>query len=118
MGKFAVSKASLRVGQVILVSFPFSNLQGQKKRPALILAKAGHSDLILCQITSKPYASKSAIRIKRADFASGQLPIVSYIRPDKLFTADASIITRTVGKLNPKKTNSILAKVRSQFTSI
>ncbi|MBI3282884.1 type II toxin-antitoxin system PemK/MazF family toxin [Candidatus Curtissbacteria bacterium] len=109
MGKFAV-------GEVVLVSFPFSNLQGQKVRPALVLAKAGLDDLILCQITSKPYTSKLAVRIRLDDFTKGSLPVVSYARPNKLFTANSSIIKKTAGQLTPVMTKSILKSVRSLFT--
>lgn len=108
MGKFAV-------GEVVLVSFPFSNLQGQKVRPALVLAKAELDDLILCQITSKPYTSKLAICIRSVDFTKGSLPIVSYVRPNKLFTANSSIIKKTAGQLIPAVTKSILKSVRFLF---
>lgn len=110
MGKFAV-------GEVVLVSFPFSNLQGQKIRPALILAKAEFGDFILCQITSKPYKSKIAIRIELSDFAKGKLPAVIYVRPDKLFTADSSIIRKKVGQLTLATTKSTLKNVREMFSS-
>ena len=109
MGKFTV-------GEVVLVSFPFSNLQGQKIRPALVLAKAELDDIILCQITSKPYTSKVAIQIRSSDFTKGNLPVVSYARPNKLFTANSSIIKKTAGQLTPAVTKSILKSVRSLFT--
>ena len=108
MGKFAV-------GEVVLVSFPFSNLQGQKVRPALVLAKAEIDDLILCQITSKPYTSKLAVRIRSDDFTKGSLPVVSYARPNKLFTANSSIIKKTAGQLTLAATKSILKSVRLLF---
>lgn len=104
MGKFTV-------GSVVLVTFPFSNLKGQKVRPALVLANVEFGNLILCQITSKSYTSKKAICIKSGDFAKGNLPVVSFVRPDKLFTADASIIKNTVGQLTPKIKNMILRSV-------
>lgn len=116
MGKFTVNKASLRVGTVVLVTFPFSNLKGKKVRPALVLATVEFGNLILCQITSKPYSSKTAICIKSSDFAKGNLPIVSYVRPDKLFTADVSIIRNAAGELAPKTKNRILQDVRRLFT--
>ncbi|OGE13343.1 hypothetical protein A3G14_02640 [Candidatus Curtissbacteria bacterium RIFCSPLOWO2_12_FULL_38_9] len=109
MGKFAV-------GEVVLVSFPFSNLQGQKKRPALVIAKAEFGNLILCQITSKPYASKLAKKIDQNSFKKGKLPVVSYVRPDKLFTADLSIISKSTGELKTNATASILSSVRALFT--
>jgi len=108
MGKFAV-------GSVVLVMFPFSNLKGQKVRPALVLANVEFNNLILCQITSKPYTSKMAITLKSADFAKGGLPVASYIRPDKLFTADTTIIKNTVGQLTPKSKQAVLQSVRALF---
>lgn len=111
MGKFAV-------GEVVLVSFPFSNLKGQKIRPAFVLARVEFNNLILCQITSKLYASKTAIRIDNKSFKKGNLPITSYVRPDKLFTADLSIISKSIGRLNPAVTSSILKNIRSIFTDL
>lgn len=116
MGEFTVSKASLRVGSVVLVTFPFSNLKGQKVRPALVLANAEFGNFVLCQITSKPYASKMAICVKSKDFAKGNLPVVSFVRPDKLFTADVTIIKSVVGQLIPTTKNKILKSVRKLFT--
>ncbi|MBU3978868.1 type II toxin-antitoxin system PemK/MazF family toxin [Patescibacteria group bacterium] len=103
------------VGDIVLVLFPFSNLKGQKLRPALILAKAEFNNLILCQITSKPYTSRLAIKLTKADFVHGGLPIISYIRPDKLFTADKSIIYKTAGTLTIKKKRFVLSITRKIF---
>ena len=110
MGKFTV-------GSVVLVTFPFSNLKGQKLRPALVLANVEFSNLILCQITSKPYTSKISIRLKPADFATGGLPVISYVRPDKLFTADTTIIKRNVGQLTQVTKNEVLKNIRALFIS-
>lgn len=111
MGEFTV-------GSVVLVAFPFSNLKGKKIRPALVLAQVEFDNLILCQITSKPYSSKSAIEIHSSDFAEGKLPVVSYVRPDKLFTANISIIENIAGKLQVKIIAMILHTVRALFISI
>lgn len=105
----------LAVGTVVLVLFPFSNLKGQKVRPALVLANVEFGNLILCQITSKPYTSKIAISLKSTDFKKGGLPVVSYVRPDKLFTADTTIIKSTVGQLTPKSKDAVLQSVRALF---
>lgn len=120
MGKFAVSKASrFALGSVVLVEFPFSNLKGQKIRPALVLANVEFGNLILCQITSRSYASKTAICIKSKDFSEGSLPVISYVRPDKLFTADTSIIKKEAeGKLNTKTKNKILRTIRKLFNYV
>src|SRR5438105_2538948 len=108
MEKFAV-------GSVVLVTFPFSNLKGKKIRPALVLAQVEFNNLILCQITSKPYSSNSAIKIESSDFKEGKLPVISFVRPDKLFTADTSIIEKNAGKLNRRIVDTILQSVQSLF---
>ncbi len=108
MGKFVV-------GDVVVTAFPFSDLSSSKRRPALVLAEVEFGDLILCQITSKSYSSKTAIAIATADFALGGLPIVSYARPDKLFTADATLIDRSAGILKDMTIKKILLQVRGLF---
>ena len=40
-------------GEVVVIPFPFSDLNQAKRRPALILAALEGDDLILCQITSQ-----------------------------------------------------------------
>jgi len=104
------------VGSVVMVQFPFSNLRGQKLRPALVLATAEFDNLVLCQITSKPYSSKTAVKLMSSEFAEGNLSITSYIRPDKIFTAEPSIIERVVGKITKKKTQDILSLIQKMFT--
>lgn len=104
------------VGSVVLVFFPFSNLKGKKIRPALVLAQVDFDNLILCQITSKTYSSNTAIGIEQSDFTKGKLPLKSFVRPDKLFTADMSIINGKVGVLTSNKKRIILQEVRKLFT--
>ena len=102
-------------GDVVVVAFPFSDLSAHKVRPALVLAAAEFDNLILCQITSKPQASKRAVRIDQRSFESGRLPVVSYVRPDKIFTADPVIIQRTAGKLDEQAFAQVMQLVRSLF---
>lgn len=106
---------NLIVGDVVVVSFPFSDLSGQKLRPALVIAQAEFNNIILCQITSKPYTSKRAVRIAKTDFLTGSLPIESFARPDKIFTAEPTIVRRVAGRLDHKPLHKILQQVRDQF---
>lgn len=107
----------LTVGSVVLVTFPFSDLRGQKVRPALLLSCVEFDNVILCQITSKDYSSSMAIPIEHDDFRRGKLPVNSFARPDKLFTADPSIITKIAGELRKDKIQEILKTVRELFIS-
>ena len=98
-------------GSVVLVSFPFSDLSASKLRPAIALAPAGRGDWILCQITSNPYSDPLAVRIEDADFAYGSLARVSFARPGRLFTANASIMEEEVARLKPSSFRSVLDAV-------
>ena len=89
----------LRVGVVVLVRFPFSDLSSSKLRPALVLAAAGGTDWVLCQITSNPYSDATALPLSAGSFAEGGLPRESFARPAKLFTANESIVVRQAGIL-------------------
>lgn len=108
MGKFVA-------GDVIVINFPFSDFSAQKRRPALVLAQAEFGNLILCQITSKPYSSQTSIKIENDNFKKGGLPVVSYARPDKIFTVEPSIIQKKAGSLKKTSLNKVLSKVRAQF---
>ncbi len=101
------------IGAVVLVRFPFSDLSNTKLRPAIVLADAGRGDWILCQVTSQPYTDPSAIEITNSDFASGSLLKTSYARPNKLFTANAAIMTKHVGDLQNAKLEGIVKAVIS-----
>jgi len=65
----------------------------------VVLADAGRSDWILCQVTSKSYADPNAVQLVDEDFTSGSLNLTSYARPGKLFTANASLMATRVGTL-------------------
>jgi mRNA interferase MazF len=95
----------LVVGQIIASSFPFSDLSSTKLRPAIVAAIVDFENVILCQITSRPYSSTKPIKLTAKDFTRGKLPIDSYIRPDKLFTADPSIVKDIYGEVTKDKLN-------------
>ena len=97
-----------RAGTVVLVRFPFSDLSSSKLRPAVVLAAAGGSDWVLCQVTSNPYGDSRAVPITQASFSSGGLSRESFARPGKLFTANESIFVRQAGVLTPAAHRSIL----------
>lgn len=108
----------LAVGQVISSAFPFSDFATKKLRPALIVAVGDFGDIILCQITSKSYSSSRPIKLVAADFVHGSLPINSYVRPDKLFTADPSAVRNVYGTLHMAKLDEVLTALRTLFTPI
>lgn len=108
MGRFAV-------GDVVTVIFPYADLSHFKRRPALIVGQAEFGNYITCQITSKAATSKTAVRLFDADFNEGGLKKDSYIRPDKIFTLEPSLIQTRAGALSKTKLETAQAAVRALF---
>ena len=98
-------------GDVVVTPFPFSDLSAVKKRPALVVATLTGDDVILCQITSQAAADSYAVSLADPDFASGGLRQASQIRPNRLFTAESSIVLYRAGTINVAKTREVLAKL-------
>jgi mRNA interferase MazF len=95
-------------GDVVIIPFPFSDLSGAKRRPAFVITDIPGSDIILCQITSKAKSDPYAVSISNTDFISGSLPLNSYVRPNKLFTADKNIILSVAGHVSDAKISVII----------
>jgi mRNA interferase MazF len=103
---------SLSIGQVVLATFPFSDLSNTKLRPCLVLGIADFNDVLLCQITSKSYGSRKAIRLVKNDFSKGSFVVDSYIRPDKIATLGKSRIKRDLGTIDDGKLNEVKQRLK------
>jgi mRNA interferase MazF len=100
-------------GDIVVIPFPFSDLSGSKKRPALVLANLQGDDIILCQITSQLTKDKYAIPLMESDFNAGILSSPSNIRPNRIFTADKNIIIKKATSLNDRAVNIVIQKIIS-----
>ena len=107
---------SFTVGTVVLVAFPYADFSKFKKRPAMVIGEAEFDNLILCQITSKAETSKKAITLTDADFTVGGLHLDSFIRPDKIFTVEPSVIEAQAGSLRSAKVEMVRLQVRQLFS--
>jgi mRNA interferase MazF len=106
MGKFVK-------GSVVIVPFPFSDLSGAKRRPALVLADLPGKDILLCQITSQCPNETFAVSLTSTDFISGSLPVDSYIRPTRIFTADKDVIIRKAGTISSERMDNVVDSIIS-----
>lgn len=103
------------VGEVVVFPFPQTNLQSGKRRPALVVADLVGEDLVLCQITRKPRDDGYAIPLVLADFERGRLVVDSFIRANRLFTVEQSVILYAAGKIKDAKLQEVRAKIRQLF---
>ena len=105
-------------GEIIIVPFPFTDLSSIKQRPVLILSKNIDNekveDIITCGITSNVKDSKYSVLIKNEDLIEGEVPKISRVKVDKLFTISQDIVKKKVGRIN-KET---FEKVKSEFVKL
>lgn len=95
-------------GDVVVIPFPFSDLSGSKRRPALVLADLPGDDVLLCQITSQQTKDNFSVPLTAAGFSNGSLPSDSYIRATRIFTADKNIIIRSAGFVKADVINAVV----------
>ena len=58
------STTSFKVGGIVSVNFPYSDLQGYKRRPGLVL-HFDQQDLLLARITTQPASSRAPFEFPR-----------------------------------------------------
>ncbi len=102
-------------GDVVVLPFPFSDLSKSKKRPALVVANLKGDDIILCQITSEARVDDYSMVLTDSDFKKGSLNLTSMIRPNKLFTADKSIVLYKIGYLKESKIKEVETEIVNIF---
>ena len=98
-------------GEVVVLEFPFSNLIQVKRRPSLIIKVPKGNDVIVCQITGKSYEKSVEIPIRKEDFHKGSLKVESYMRLDKIFSVEKSLIKYKAGALKQEKFKDIIEKI-------
>ena len=103
-------------GNVVVLPFPFSDLSKSKKRPALVVVNLEGNDTILCQITSEVRIDDYSIVLANSDFKQGSLNLTSLARPNRLFTANKSIILYKIGTLKESKIKEIEKEIVKIFT--
>ena len=92
-------------GTVVLVNFPFTDLQSSKVRPAVVLTQKG-DDVIIVGIFSKvpEHLQDSQIIIEEGEAAFKQtgLKKASVIKTEKIAVLHQSLIRKELGRLSPE----------------
>ncbi len=81
----------------------------------MVVVNLPGDDLILCQITSQAHRDANAILLDGGDFERGQLNVRSFVRPNRLFTVEQSVILYSAAQVTQVKLDETLAKLRQLF---
>jgi mRNA interferase MazF len=96
------SMTKLEPGDIVLVNFPFTNLQSSKVRPALVLSIKGEDIIILGIFSRVPdILRESWIKIDEVNPAFKQtgLKKVSIIKTEKITVVHQSLIRKGLGSV-------------------
>jgi mRNA interferase MazF len=100
----------MQKGDIVLIPFPFTDLKGNKLRPALVLF-SDDLDVTVAFITSEnKWLTKNDLKIEPTN--TNGLKITSLIRLSKIATIDKDLILGKIGNLSLKEINSVNHKLR------
>ena len=103
-----------KFGDIVLIGFPHTDLQGISKRPAVVLYDSGDQDVLVARITTQQYTTEADYRI--ADWKKCGLLAESYIRLGKQATIEKQYVIKQLGTLavpEIKNLKSILRQILS-----
>jgi mRNA interferase MazF len=94
-------------GAVVLVPFPFTDLSGNKVRPAVIVSngKVGEDVIVLFITSQSKLKAKHTVLIK--DDEQNGIKVNSRVVCSKIATLEAKIILGELGFLSPQVLNNI-----------
>ncbi|MDD3264079.1 MAG: type II toxin-antitoxin system PemK/MazF family toxin [Candidatus Nanoarchaeia archaeon] len=102
---------------IVLISFPFADLNYEKKRPVIIISNFDYnkrnSDFICCAITSNLRNYQNSIEISNSDLEKGFLKFKSNIKVNKIFTLEQIKIEKWIGRLKINKSMNIIENINS-----
>jgi mRNA interferase MazF len=111
----------VKVGDVALVRFPFSDLTTTKKRPALVLARTARSPrnrlVTLAMVTSQIESLKLEGDVLLKDWKAAGLLHPSLLRLAKVATVDEDLIDGTIGELSASDRSAARQSFRRVFAA-
>ena len=97
-------------GDIVLITFPFTDLRGSKLRPAVVLADT-NLDLTVCFITTQ-IAWQETTDVLLTPTATNGLRKPSLIRTSKIATLDRTLAKGVLGRLSTQELTDLNAKLK------
>ena len=104
--------------EIVLLPFPFSDLEGTRVRPALVVSSnelnKKSEDGIMVPLTTVIKDEPYSVVINQEDLSSGKLLKSSRIRTDKIFSVKKDLVTMKIGIVN----DNVLEKVKKEIQNM
>lgn len=105
---------SYEFGDVLLLNaYPFSDLSGFKKRPALVIADVGDDDVVVTRITSEEPRDDHDLELDRWKGFGLLLP--STVRISKMATLSKRLVLKKIGRVGTPERRKIRTVLRGLF---
>lgn len=105
-------------GDIILIPVPFTDLSSGKRRPVIVISNDDYNrrtrEVVIVAMTSNPASGPFSFQITSVDLADGKLNRPGFVRADKIYTLDQSLIVKRFGRVNRRT----LAHIRRVFRDI
>lgn len=91
---------------IVLIPFPFSDLQSTKTRPVLVVScdeyNRGSIDFLGMAITSNLTVRAHGLLLRQKDLQDGNLKVDSMVRADKIYSLNRDLIRRKFGSVSTR----------------
>jgi mRNA interferase MazF len=88
---------------IVLLSFPFSDLRSSKVRPAIVLSNDQYNrkskDFVAVPLTTNLKVKDYALLITNKELDKGKLIADSKVKIDRIFSVEQRLVRMTIGKV-------------------
>lgn len=104
MEKISKGKEMISQREIVLLSFPFSDLRTSKVRPAIVVSNDEYNskfdDIIAVPLTTNLKFRDYAFVITGRDLEWGELIKESNVKVDRIFSVDKKLVRLAIGRVN------------------
>ncbi len=103
-------------GDIVLLSFPFGDATGSRRRPALVLLDTGDNDIVVARVTSQ--LARDQFDVQLEDWSSAGLLLPSIVRLHKLATLEKRLVETRLGRLAGADWSAVRRSTQRLWTGI
>ena len=106
----------MKQGDIVIINFPFTNLESSKVRPALIVSNKSFNNkknILLLAISTQKWNKDFAVALSQGDLSEWELNKDSFIRMHNILSLEKRLIIKKVAKIKESKLDAVKWKVIS-----